>query len=202
MEFRKMIFVLAIAFSAIFVSMIGTSYAYYLASDGVPISVTTSEIDSGIAVVFQQSQYINTYTGIPIDADSVDTLASKSVFTITPDSEILTGAEVAINIGIVDLHIDNALVINDFKYKFICNDGTRDVMTKNGVGTDFTQDVINSNYLKLGTLDTVNETFNVNNTYTCTLRIWLQNNTSVENQNDLMNKQFRGLIKVNTLFRK
>lgn len=202
MKFRNFIFVLAIAFSVIFASMIGTSYAYYVATDGVPINVTTSDLDHGVAIVFEQSQYINSYTGIPIEEADILELANASVFRIIPDTDVLTGAEVSVNIGLVDLYIDNDLVIDDFKYGFSCNDGTSDVITSSGSGSNFTVDVLTNDYIRLGVLDTITGTFDVNKQYTCTLRIWLQNNPNVENQNDLMNKQFSGLIKVNTIFKK
>ena len=94
MKFRSMILVLTVAFSAIFMTMIGSSYAYYIATDGTTINVTTSQMDTGVAVVFEQSQYINVNTGIPINSSDVDTLASKSMFTITPDLELLGNTEV------------------------------------------------------------------------------------------------------------
>lgn len=201
MKFRKMIFVLTITFSVIFVSMLGTSYAYYVSTAGTTINVTTPDIDTGVAVVFEHSQYINTSVGIPINEEDIDDYASTSEFTITPNTDILSDAEVLVNIGIMDLYIDSELVINDFKYDFKCNDGTSDVITKNGTGEDFTDVVMEANYLKLGTLDTINNTFNVNNVYTCTFRVWLQNNPTAS-QNGLMNRKFRGLFRVNTLFKK
>ena len=118
MKFGKLIFVLAIAFTAIFASMIGSSYAYYYATEGVPISVTTSNIDPGIAVVFEQSQYINTNVGVPINEEDVDTLASTSIFTINPNNDFLAESNVAINIGIIDISIDDDLKIDDFKTLF------------------------------------------------------------------------------------
>jgi len=200
MKFRSMILVLTIAFSAIFVSMIGTSYAYYVATDGTSIDVITGNIDTGVAVVFAQSQYINVNTGIPIDESDVDTYASASYFSLIPDGEILEGAEVAINIGISEFSIDNALLVEDFKYKFVCSDGSQDVIDINGDGTDFTSTDISTGYFKLGTLSTVDNTFKLDKNYNCTLRVWLQE--TGENQNALMNKKFRGLIKVNTMFKK
>lgn len=38
--------------------------------------------------------------------------------------------------------------------------------------------------------------FNASKTYTCTLRVWLQDSGS--SQNNLMNKSFSGLVKVGT----
>ena len=51
MKFSKMIFVLTIAASAIFICMMGSSYAYYTAT-ATDISVTTGTINNGISVVF------------------------------------------------------------------------------------------------------------------------------------------------------
>lgn len=200
MKFRSMVLVLTIAFSAIFVSMLGTSYAYYVATDGTRIEVTTGNIDTGIAVVFEQSQYINVNTGVPISDADVNTLASTSIFRLTPDTTILSDAEVAVNIGIIELSIDSALFVNDFRYSFSCSNGSSTVLNVTGAGNDFTEDVISGGYLKLGTLSTTNGSFNVNDNYTCTLRVWLHETN--ENQNSLMNRKFRGLIKVNTLFKK
>lgn len=200
MKFRNLIFILTIAFSAIFIGMMGTSYAYYFATGGVEFNVTTGNVDTGVSVVFAQSQYINVNTGIPINASEVDSLASKSVFTITPNVDVLTGYNAAVNVSIVDITIDEALRISDFKYKFSCSDDSTSTNLSSGDGTSFTDDVISSSTLSLGTLSTSNSTFNINKTYTCTFNVWLEE--TGENQNDLMNKKFRGLIKVNTVFKK
>lgn len=200
MNFKKLIIVLTIAFSVIFAVMIGTSYAYYFASGGTVLNVTTGSINTGVAVVFKQSQYINVSTGIPISSSDVDTLAENSVFTLTPDTSILNDADVAINISIIDILIDNALRVEEFKYKFVCNDGTTSTVLSSGDGTNFTDDIISRGTLALGTLSTSDNTFDVDNTYTCTFSVWLEENN--EDQNELMNKKFRGLIKVNTVFKK
>lgn len=194
-----MILVLTIAFSAIFVSMIGTSYAYYIATDGTTIRVNTSQMDTGASVIFEQSQYINVNTGIPINSVDVDTLASKSVFTIIPDFDLLENAEVMMSISIVDLSIANELRVPDFKYKLVYSDGTT-TKSVSGDGTDFTDVVLSNGYLKLVTFDTLDGTFDPSKTYNCTLYVWLEE--SGENQNHLMNKKFRGLIRVNTMFKK
>lgn len=199
MKFRNMILVLTIAFSAIFVSMLGTSYAYYIATDGTTIDVTTSNMDTGASVVFEQSQYINVNTGIPINSNDVDSFANKSVFTITPDTSLLTDASAILTISIVDLSMSEELRISDFKYRLTYSDGNI-INTINGDGTDFTDSVISNGYLKLVTLDTLDGSFDINKVYSCTLSVWLEE--SGGNQNHLMNKKFRGLIKVNTMFKK
>lgn len=207
-NFRKLILTLTIAFSTIFTSMLGVSYAYYLASGGPNITVTTGNIDTGVAVVFNQSQYINVNTGVPISASDVDTKAGKSVFTITPDTSILSDADVSVNISVVDVSIDTQLRVSDFKYKLTCvgeQAGAEDVSYEfTGDGTSFTEDVISSGSLKLGSLTymegAANNTFDINKVYTCTFRVWLQETNA--NQNSLMNKSFSGLFRVNTIFKK
>lgn len=206
MKFRNLIFVLTIAYSAIFVFMLGSSYAYYVATNGATVNVTTGNIDPGVAVVFEQSQYINVNTGVPIDSSLADSLASASIFKITPSSDILSGNDVAINIGIADFSIDEALRVNDFKYKLSCfQDSNSDVPVLNVSGdglNNIDDSAISSNYLKLGTMSTtsLDNSLVIGSTYTCTFRVWIEE--TIYDQNELMNKKFRGVIKVNTLFKK
>lgn len=195
MKFSKMIFVLTIAMSIIFSCMLGTSYAYYTFSDGTNVNVTTGNFDADVAVVFNQSQYINMRSGVPISTSDVDKYANKSVFTLVPDSTKLSGYDVAVNIKLVDISIDDELKISDFKYDLNCNNGSTTTTLKSGTGVDFT-----SSDITLGTLSTSDNTFNVNSSYTCTLRIWL--NESGADQNSLMNKHFSSLIKVESMYRK
>lgn len=199
MKFRNLIFILAIAFTAIFAIMIGTSYAYYFATGGVPISGTTPDINTGVAVVFKQSQYINVANSVPIKEEDVDTLASTSMFTLTPNASMLEKSDVAVNISLIDIAIDNAFrETTDFKYKFSCTDGTTTNELSSGTGSNFTADVISAG-LNLGTLSTTNGTFDVNKNYTCSFRVWIQE--TPQDQGHLMGKSFSGLIKVNTVFK-
>lgn len=200
MEFKKLIFVLVIATIIIFAGMFGTSYAYYTSTGGTNLNVSTPNLDSGVAIVFNQSEYININTGIPIGDADVDSKASKSIFTLVPDSTFLSGYEVLVNFNLVDVSIANELRINDFKYKLTCSNGTTSYLMKSGTGTDFTDVVISSKTLPLGSMSTSNGVFNVNKNYTCTLSVWLRE--SGVSQNELMNKKFSGLIKVNTMFKK
>ncbi len=200
MEFKKMIFVLAITTTIIFIGMFGTSYAYYTSTGGTSLNVTTPNIDTGVAIVFNQSEYINVNTGVPISSSDVDSFASKSIFTLVPDSAILSGYDVLVNINLVDLSIANELKVSDFKYKLVCSNGSTSSTLKSGTGTDFTDAVMSANSLSLGSLGTGSGTFDVTKTYTCTLSVWLEE--SGVSQNELMNKKFSGLIKVNTMFKK
>lgn len=196
MNFKKLILVLAITAIVIFGFLFGGTYAYYTYTDGTGVNVTTGDFDSGVAVIFNQSEYINTNTGIPITEVDVPTRASKSVFTLVPDKNVLAGYEAAININIVDIKIANELKVSDFKYKLSCSNGSTTSELSSGTGAS-----IGSNEsISLGTLSTSDNTFDITKTYTCTLFVWL--NESGANQNNLMNKNFSGLIKVNSAFRK
>ena len=195
MKFKHMLFVLTITTSIIFACMLGSSYAYYTLSNGTTVTATTGEFDANVSVVFSESEYINTKTGVPINSTDVDKYASASKFTLIPDATKLRGYDVAVKIAISNITIDTALKISDFKYDLKCNDGSSTTTIKSGTGADFT-----STELEIGTLSTQNSTFNVSKTYNCTLRLWLQETGS--NQNALMNKSFSGLIKVNSVYRK
>lgn len=202
MEFKKMIFILAITSILIVVGLFGTSYAYYVSSDGTSFDITTGSVnlDNDITVVFNQSEYINFRAGVPILATDVDTKASKNIFTISSDATKLAGYDVAVNIYLTDIQIADALKVSDFKYKFICNNGTSNVISTTGDGTNFTSTVLDNDKLVLGTISTTDSSFQAGKTYTCTLSVWLQETNT--DQNALMNKKFSGLIKVGSAFRK
>ena len=195
MKFKHMLFVLTVTTSIIFACMLGSSYAYYTLSNGTTVTATTGEFDANVSVVFSESEYINLKTGVPINSTDVDKYASASKFTLIPDATKLRGYDVAVKIAISNITIDTELKTSDFKYDLKCNDGSSTTTIKSGTGADFT-----STELEIGTLSTQNSTFNVSKTYNCALRLWLQETGN--NQNDLMNKSFSGLIKVNSVYRK
>ena len=200
MKFRNLIFILTIAFSAIFVVMIGSSYAYYAATDGITVDVQTSDIDPNLAVIFEETRYINIKTAIPVNGYSS---AFRHGFMITLSDEILNDddTEFVINIGISDIYIDESLRVDDFKYWLRCDElldsgWLATVINPEGTGTKFTDNVIESGYLLLGSINS-----NDMREYAdCSLHIWLQE--TGEDQNHLMNKKFSGIIKVDALFRK
>ncbi len=200
MKFKKFIFVLVITSILAVVGMWGTSYAYYVSTNGTNFNVTTANVDTSLTVVFSQSEYMNMKTGVPISASDVDNYASKSVFTILPNNTLLNGYQVAVNISLINIKIDDALKVSDFKYKLTCSDGSTTTNLGSGTGASFTSDVLKNDSLSLGSLSTSANTFNASKTYTCTLRVWLQDSGS--SQNNLMNKSFSGLVKVGTAIKK
>lgn len=200
MKFKKFIFVLVITSILAVAGMWGTSYAYYVSTNGTNFNVTTANVDTSLTVVFSQSEYMNMKTGVPVSASDVDNYASKSVFTILPNNTLLNGYQVAVNISLINIKIDDALKVSDFKYKLTCSDGSTTTNLGSGTGASFTSDVLKNDSLSLGSLSTSANTFNASKTYTCTLRVWLQDSGS--SQNNLMNKSFSGLVKVGTAIKK
>lgn len=200
MKFKKFIFVLVITSILAVAGMWGTSYAYYVSTNGTNFNVTTANVDTSLTVVFSQSEYMNMKTGVPISASDVDNYASKSIFTILPNNTLLNGYQVAVNISLINIKIDDALKVSDFKYKLTCSDGSTTTNLGSGTGASFTSDVLKNDSLSLGSLSTSANTFNASKTYTCTLRVWLQDSGS--SQNNLMNKSFSGLVKVGTAIKK
>lgn len=203
MSFKKIIFLLTISISSVFLLMLGTSYAYYVSDASVDLNVTTGDFDADVAVVFNQSQYINFKTGIPITENEFsEGKASTSEFTLAPNNTILSGYEVAVTISLTDIFIDEELIVDDFKYNLSCNNGTNDfslTSADKGTGEDFTENVLESGDLVLGTIST-NDYFDINKIYTCTFSVYLSETN--EDQNHLMNKNFSAKIKVNSIFRK
>ena len=197
-----MILVLGITSILLVSGLFGTSYAYYVSTDGTTLDVTTANIDldNDVTVIFNQTEYINFKVGVPILAADVDTKANTNTFTITSDSTKLSGYDVAVNISLVNLEIADSLKISDFKYDFACKNGNTTVTSTSGTGASFTNSVLTADSLTLGSLSTSGNTFTAGATYNCTFRVWLQESNS--DQNALMNKKFTGLIKVVSAFRK
>jgi len=198
MKFRSMILVLTIAFSAIFVSMIGTSYAYYVATDGTEIEVTTGNIDTGTAVIFEESQYININNAIPGKE-------YNNNFIIIPNEDILGDKEYIVEIGITDIYIDEELKSEDFEINLTCtvppspsDPFGEDLLFEPISGTDFTDKVITDNYLSINYFSR-SEVSMFGGEIDCHITVGIKE--TGENQNYLMNKKFRGLIKVNTMFK-
>ena len=202
MSFKKMIFVLTISISSVFLLMFGTSYAYYVSDAGTNLSVTTGDFDANVAVVFSESEYISMNAGIPIMENEVETKASGIFFSLIPDATILDGYEASATISLTDISIDDELRVDDFKYLFTCGkeaketeDYTEGFYIKSGTGDDFTNEVLNSDNLVINTIR-----LDSSNNFYCRLYVYLLETGYV--QNHLMNKNFSAKIKVDSRFRK
>lgn len=196
MKFNKIIFILMIAATIIFAGMIGSSYAYYTLTD-TSIDVTTGNVN-GFSIVFSDNNYVNVKTGVPLNDDQVIGSAKANMFSIIPNASSLNGYDAYVNISLINVKIDYALKVSDFKYSLICKDSNNYESTiGSGDGTSLSTgtDVL------LGSLNTIDGSLNINTSYQCYFRVWIANKADTS-QNELMNKSFSALLKVNTIMRK
>ena len=197
MKFNKIIFILMIAATIIFAGMIGSSYAYYTLTD-TSIDITTGNVTNGFSIVFSDNNYVNVKTGVPLNDDQVIESAKANMFSIIPNASALNGYDAYVNVSLINVRIDDALKVSDFKYSLICNDSNNYESTiGSGDGTSLSTgtDVL------LGSLNTINGSLNINTSYQCYFRVWIANKADTS-QNELMNKSFSALLKVNTIMRK
>ena len=203
MQFRKLMLVLTFTVSIIFVTVIGATYAYYTISGG-SLDITTSSDDSAASVVFNNSDYIDLNTGIPISSTDVETKASKTTFTITPTATAISDYDIMVSIGLANISIDSELLVSAFKYRLVCASsvtGTEQIF--NGNASSFTGE--NYTIANLSTTGVGNNNFYVdanasNQNYSCSLYIWLEESGS--NQNSLMNKHFGANVAVDSTLKK
>ena len=197
MKFNKIIFILMIAATIIFAGMIGSSYAYYTLTD-TSIDITTGNVTNGFSIVFSDNNYVNVKTGVPLNDDQVIESAKANIFSIIPNASALNGYDAYVNVSLINVRIDDALKVSDFKYSLICNDSNSYESTiGSGDGTSLSTgtDVL------LGNLNTINGSLNINTNYQCYFRVWIANKADTS-QNELMNTSFSALLKVNTIMRK
>ena len=157
MKFSKMIFVLTIAASAIFICMMGSSYAYYTAT-ATDISVTTGTINNGISVVFTDNNYVNVKTGVPLDDEQVMEYAKANTFSITPNASTLEGYDAYVNISLINVKIDDALKVSDFKYSLVCMDGNN---SQSNLGSGDGTSITTGTNISIGDMSTIAGTFNM-----------------------------------------
>lgn len=164
-----------------FVSLLGASYAWYVANNVVTdIGVKTVGADK-IKTEFVVSDYIMNSVGIPILDANVATEADKNLFTIMASESMTLNAKYTIYLD--NIVIDDALKISDFKWDLLKSD----VSVANG---DFST-IGNNTRLNLYTTNLV---LNATSPDSYELRVWLRDTGSV--QNDLMGKSFSARIKV------
>ncbi len=203
MKFRKLMLVLTFTVSIIFVTVIGATYAYYSTSGG-SIGGTTGNVGNPINVVFNNSDYVDFNTGIPISSSDVETKASKTTFTLTPNNAVINDYDISVDIILSNIDIDNALKASDFKYRLKCTHSvTGNSQIFNGNGSSLT-----SNSYTIASLSTTNSGNNIfyidtnanSQSYSCTLYLWLEE--SGVSQNTLMGKHFGANIEVSSMMKK
>ena len=205
--FRKLLIILTFTVTMVIVMLLGTSYAWYQFDTAVTpfnnVQTFTDGLDD-LAVVFTNDNNINTNLGIPILASEVAEKASKTTFSITPSSTLLSGKEVAYQIELVNLKIDAELTsTSDLKWSLLETIG-------NGSATT----IASGNFLNFAdkslVLKNTTTIDNLDVTRSYEFRIWLEDNgCTIEqinsgvcsSQNNLMGKTVKGIINVSTLAR-
>lgn len=185
MEFKRLMLILTITVSAIVISLMGVSYAWYsLSNSSTNFNATTSNAD--LTILYAQNEFVSIKTGIPIKESDVPEKAGISRFTVTPGDN-LKGYTVLISVELSQIVIDDELKTDDFKIQLLENDKP----IYNGTGKD-----IDGSTLVMKQLSNVT----IGSKYNYELRIWI-NDTGVS-QNELMGKNFSGKIKVSSSIKK
>lgn len=203
MKFKKLMLVLTFTISIIFVTVIGATYAYYSTSGG-SIGGTTGNVGTAINVVFNNSDYVDFNTGVPISSSDVENLASKTTFTLTPNNAIINDYDISADIILSNIDIDNDLKVSDFKYRLECiHSVTGNSQIFNGTASSFTGN--SYTIASLSTTSSGNNIFYIDNNansqnYNCTLYLWLED--SGVSQNSLMGKHFGANIEVSSMMKK
>ena len=165
---------------------LGASFAWYSLSNGGTNFQTTTASDD-VTVTYTQDDYINTVTGVPITDEEVEEKASRNQFSVLAGNN-LNGYQVAVQIMLTNITIDDALKINDFKYQLLENNQVIASGTGATIGDNETLIIKEQTNITIGT------------TYNYELRVWLAE-TGVS-QNELMGKEFKAQIKIASAIKK
>lgn len=187
MEFKKMIVILSVAATVIMVCLFGVSYAYYSLSNA-STEFSTSVEGEDVSVVYAQSEYISTTTGIPITEDQVANKASSSKFSALADATTFAGYEVALEVAIADISLDAALQDSYFKIQLLENGTVVKTVTGADIGSNSKVVLKNLSKITVGT------------TYNYEVRVWIQESGS--SQNAMMGKSFTGRIQISSSMKK
>lgn len=181
MNFKKFISISTMVLIVSIISLLGFSYAWYVASNvQTNIGLKTSSSDK-INVEFVTGEYINTSVGIPILDSEVADKAERNTFTIIAKDTMTVKANYNIYIDEISI-ADELKNSSDFRWELL-REGTK--VSEGNFST------VENNRINLYTTSlTLNTT--IPDSYE--LRVWLRENN--DDQNALMGKTFTGRIKV------
>lgn len=189
MEFKKMIILLSITLSIMFIVLMGTSYGWYAYSNAES-KIQSSTINEAPTIVFSQTEYISSTQNLPIHDKDRYKYASKNSFTVTV-GENLKDYEIGLEIILNDINISPELKISNYKYELLEN---KEIISSG----DFS-DIADKTSITLLPMSII-EPANYPYTYVYELYIWLSEDET--NQNNLMNKKFGAKIDVNSAIKK
>lgn len=186
MDFKKFLGVISVFVVFMFVLMLVSSYAWYSFSNGNTF-FNTETLNDVIDIDYNTGRYININDGIPVLCDDIDDSnnVGRNSFSININGKSNT-RDVMVAIELVDISIDKDLLSQDFRYELLYNNH----VVSNGNFKDFKGDtlIIVDNLLLNGTRKNDFE-----------LRVYILD--SDKDQNDMMNKMFKGTISVNVVSR-
>lgn len=189
MEFRKMIILLSITVSIMFVLLLGTSYAWYAYADAES-NIKGSTLKKTPTIVFAQTEYIKSTQNMPIYDEDRYRYANKNSFTVTL-GENLAEYETGLEISLDNIIIDEELKIENYKYELSQN--------KKIISTGNFSNLGENKKIELLPM-TIMEPEKYPHTYVYELYIWLSEDKT--DQNYLMNKNFGAKIQVTSAVKK
>ena len=184
MSFRKTLSLITIFVLSMFILMLSSSYAWY-SFNNASTSFEALTSNEEINVIYKNNKFISTVTAVPISSSDISTLSEKNNFKIDVNNESLEEA-LSVSVYLTSIEIDNALKNSNFRYDLLYNGQ----VVSNG---DFSS--VNSDRMNI--VDGIILNNLEDNDFE--LRIYLLDNG--ENQNNLMNKEFKAIISVNVVSR-
>lgn len=162
------------------VSFVGVTFAWYqIDNSGSSVNVSTEDV----SVEYANTNVISNKLGIPIDKDEVATKADYCDLTVDV-LKMSSSYNYVFNLSLTNIVIDNELKNSeDFRWELVKNGRT----------------LVSGNFLNL-TGDTMllhSEIFDTVQSNTYTIRVWLNNTTS--SQNELMGKKFTAKVEGSTM---
>ena len=165
--------------------MLSSSYAWYSFTNGsTTFDVVTNNND--IEVIYHTGMYINTTSALPISETQIEEYSEKNKFSIDLNNKDLVN-KLLVDISLIDVEIDEELQSSNFKYDLLYNGITISSGSFTGAVSNEEFEIANNVIL---------ETVNKND---FELRLYILDND--EDQNNLMNKTFKGTISVNVVSR-
>ena len=184
MGYKKTLGVISIFILAMFALMLTSSYAWY-SYNNASTTFNTSTSGDEISVIYKNNNYISTITAVPINSEEINDKADRNNFSVDVNNIELKSL-LSVSIDLISVSIDDELKNKNFRYELLYNN---EVVSKG----DFTK-------LEGDTFNLI-KGINLNNlgSNDFELRVFLLDDGS--NQNNLMNKTFRGIINVNVISR-
>ena len=184
MSYKRTLGIISIFILAMFALMLSSSYAWY-SYNNASTTFDTNTSSNEINVIYKNNNYISTITALPISSDDINEKADKNNFSIEVNNDNLE-EELYVSVGLKSVKIDEALKSNNFRYELLYNS---EIVAKGSF-----KDIDDEEFTLIKNIGLNNLG---NNDFE--LRVYLLDDGS--NQNDLMNKTFRGIINVNIISR-